>query len=121
MLYSPIRAAFVRQKHPLPTECQRCEWLKVCKSGCPRNRAEDGDGQTPDYFCQSYKQFLRHADARLSDLKGRVDQRRRYLHRIQLEPNLANRRNDACPCGSGRRQRQCCGAAEEARTYLFQA
>jgi uncharacterized protein len=115
VLYSPIRAAFVRQKQPLPAECQRCEWLKVCKSGCPRNRADDG----PDYFCASYKQLFSHADARLRGLAGRVQQRQRYVHKLRLEPSLANRRNDFCPCGSGKKQRLCCNSPDVSRSYVF--
>jgi uncharacterized protein len=117
VLYSPIRASFVRQKQPLPTDCRECEWLNACKSGCPRNRADDG----PDYFCHSYKQLFSHADGRLRELEGRVRQRQRYLHKIRLDPRLETRRNDACPCGSGRKQRQCCGAPEAAASYLFRA
>jgi len=117
VLYSPIRADFVKQKHPLPAECQACEWLSVCKSGCPRNRAEAG----PDYFCGSYKAFFPHADERLRSLTARIEQRTRYLHRLRLNPSLANRRNDACPCGSGKRQRQCCGAPDADASYLFRA
>ena len=113
VLYSPIRAAFVRQKHPLPAECAACEWLNVCKSGCPRNR----DGDAPDYFCQSYKTLFRHADDRLRALGARVERRRKYLHAIQLNPALEKRRNDACPCGSGQPQKRCCGVPET--SYLF--
>jgi uncharacterized protein len=121
VLYSPIRAAFVRQKHPLPTACRECEWLSVCKSGCPRNRAEEVGGQSPDHFCQSYKQLFGHADARLRELTARVQRRGRYVHRLRLEPHLANRRNDFCPCGSGRKQRLCCGAPDAGRSYVFRA
>ena len=117
VLYSPIRADFIRQKRPLPPACQACEWLSVCKSGCPRNRADGG----PDYFCASYKAFFPHADERLRSLTARIEQRSRYLHRLRLDPSLVNRRNDACPCGSGKRQRQCCGAPGADASYLFHA
>lgn len=117
VLYSPIRASFIRQKHPLPALCQECEWLAVCKSGCPRNRADDA----PDYFCESYKQLFSHADARLRNLTSRVHQRQRYAHKLRLDPGQANRRNDFCPCGSGKKQRLCCGAPDAARSYVFQS
>ncbi|TAK20507.1 MAG: anaerobic sulfatase maturase [Chloroflexota bacterium] len=119
VLYSPIRAAFIRQKRPLPSACQECEWLAVCKSGCPRNRAEDGGGQVPDYFCASYMQLFSHADARLRELTSHVQRRQRYLHQLRLEPKLADRKGDVCPCGSGKKQRHCCGAPDAARSYVF--
>lgn len=117
VLYSPIRAAFVRQKHPLPRACQECEWLAVCKSGCPRNRTDDA----PDYFCESYKELFAHADARLLALAARVQQRRRYVHSLRLQPGLARRRNDFCPCGSGKKQRVCCAAPNAERSYVFRS
>jgi len=116
VLYSPIRAAFVRQKHPLPRACQECEYLGVCKSGCPRNRADDG----PDYFCESYKTLFRHADARFGHLRDRVRARQRYLEALPLLRRAPDR-NDACPCGSGRKHKSCCGSGAESQSYVFQA
>ncbi|HEY8478089.1 MAG TPA: anaerobic sulfatase maturase [Chloroflexota bacterium] len=114
--------AFVHQKHPLPQACQRCEWLSLCKSGCPRNRASADHGPTPDYFCAAYKAFFAHADTRLQHLKQRVEQRHRYLHLLQIEPLTVQRTgpNDPCPCGSGRKHKKCCANPAELRSYVLQ-
>ena len=45
----------------------------------------------------------------------------KYLHRIRLDPRLEQRRNDACPCGSGKKQRACCGAPDTTASYLLRA
>jgi uncharacterized protein len=116
VLYSPIRAAFIRQKQPLPTACQQCEWLSVCKSGCPRNRTDDG----PDYFCESYKALFAHADARFVHLRDRVRARQRFLDSTYGIPLNRISRNDACPCGSGRKHKSCCGGGAESQSYVFQ-
>jgi uncharacterized protein len=116
VLYSPIRAAFMRQKQPLPDECQSCQWLSVCKSGCPRNRVDDG----PDYFCRSYKDLFAHADVRFGHLRERVRARQRLLDGAYGIPLTHIGRNDACPCGSGRKHKVCCGSAAESQSYVFQ-
>lgn len=39
--------------HP---ECQRCEWLSICRRGCPKFRhAPHGRFEDLDYFCPAYK------------------------------------------------------------------
>jgi uncharacterized protein len=119
VLYNPIRAAFVRQKNPLPADCQACEWLAVCKSGCTRNRSVDANGApTPDYFCESYKTLFRHADVRFGVLRDRLKAHEKYQHAIRLMPPPG--RNDQCPCGSGRKHKACCGSPAEQQSYVFQ-
>jgi uncharacterized protein len=117
------RAGFVGQKHPLPSECQACEWKALCNGGCPRNRVTLEDGrQTPDYFCRSYKRFLSHADDRLRSLRERLLGRLRYRQQLQLiEVNKRPRpgRNDPCPCGSGRKHKACCGDPALSQSYVF--
>jgi len=115
------RQAFIGQKRPLPDECARCEWLAVCKSGCPRNRTSTENGLTPDYFCASYKRFFAHAEERLDQLGQRIHNRWRYLEQLELAPLSVARagRNDPCPCGSGRKHKQCCASPTLANSYVF--
>lgn len=124
ILKNPKRATFVLQKHhPLPEACQRCEWLHVCKSGCPRNRVSTEDGSTPDYFCASYKEFFSHAHGQLTQVKERLQHKQKYLNLLQISPNAIKRAgpNDACPCGSGKKHKKCCQNPADERSYLFQA
>jgi uncharacterized protein len=123
MVESDERARFVGRKHPLPAECQPCEWKAFCKGGCPRNRLTIEDGrQTPDYFCQSYKRFFSYADPCLRSLRERILSRLRYLQQLRLM-EVQNRprpgRNDPCPCGSGRKHKVCCGDPVLSQSYVF--
>lgn len=117
------RAAFIVRKQPLPVECLACEWLAVCKGGCPRNRVGlESSMQSPDYFCAGYKQLFAHGDARLRHLRDRVRHRRRYLEQLDVIPLTAVRqpeRNDRCLCGSGRKHKACCGDSALAHSYIF--
>ncbi|MBI4345513.1 MAG: anaerobic sulfatase maturase [Elusimicrobia bacterium] len=117
----PARRAFVFQKQPLPDECRRCEWLRVCKSACFRNRTEGEDGTRPDHFCASYKTFFPHADARLRGLGSAIENKRRYLRMAEIAPREVARvgRNDPCPCGSGRKHKLCCLSPAAERSYLL--
>lgn len=123
ILQNPRRLAFILQKHqPLPEDCRRCEWLRVCKTGCSRNRMPTEDGISPDYFCPAYKEFFSHAHARLTHVSERIQQKQRFLNLLQVSPATVNRRgpNDPCPCGSGRKLKKCCQNPAEQRSYLFQ-
>lgn len=123
MVESDERARFIGQKHPLPAECQACEWKALCNGGCPRNRVALEDGRhAPDYFCRSYKRFLSHADARLLSLRERVLSRLRYrqqFQRAEAQKRPRPGRNDPCPCGSGRKHKACCGDPALSQSYLF--
>ena len=115
------RRAFIGQKRPLPEECARCRWLRVCKSGCPRNRATAEGVPAPDYFCESYKRFFAHAHGRLEELTATIERKQRYLQVAGTGPNEAvmTGRNDPCPCGSGRKHKLCCANPARSRSYLL--
>jgi uncharacterized protein len=114
------RRAFIGQKIPWPEECAGCEWLRVCKSGCPRNRAATDGVPAPDYFCESYKQFFAHAHARLEQLKATIQRQPRYLQVVQRGSagGTMPGRNEPCPCGSGRKHKRCCANPAWSRSYL---
>lgn len=70
MLNSRRQEVFSSAKAALPGECRRCPWLTKCYGGCTKDRIKDpGDHRKPR-FCQSYKMFFAHADARLRFLAG---------------------------------------------------
>jgi len=124
MVDSLQRTSFVRRKHPLPAQCQTCEWKSLCKGGCPRNRFILEDGSlTPEYFCQSYKQFFSYANNRLRSLSERITNYQRYfqwLNTVLNEHKPTPGRNDPCPCGSGWKYKLCCGNPALTSSYLFQ-
>jgi uncharacterized protein len=100
----------------LPAKCRSCSWLKVCNGGCPKDRfalAEDG-GPGLNYLCSGLRQFFAHAEKPLRQV---IESKRRGLSpgAIMTELRAASLvrwkgigRNDPCPCGSGRKAKQCC-------------
>jgi uncharacterized protein len=105
----------------LPQYCRQCEVLFACHGECPRNRfihTPDGEAGL-NYLCAGYKQFFKHIDHSMR-VMAELLRRGRYadevmnilaqeqLHRLQ-QAFLHTRPDDLCPCGSGKKFRQCHG------------
>lgn len=90
-----LRQQFAAQKSKLPVACSSCEWQQYCYGGCPKYRAM---GRS-NYMCEGYKQFFAHSMPYLRKIANSMRQRQ----------GISIRRNEACPCGSGRKYKKCCG------------
>jgi uncharacterized protein len=62
MLNSARQAEFGRAKAGLPADCRACEWLPICRGGCPKDRLRDPRDAGLSHFCAAYKSFFAHAD-----------------------------------------------------------
>ncbi len=116
------------KRDTLPEYCRSCEVKFVCNGGCPKNRfiktptGEDG----LNYLCAGYKQFFNHIDEPMKMMASALQAGRPAnsimptLRQRQQEKMHANNtatvsqasqkvgRNSPCPCGSGRKYKQCC-------------
>ena len=115
LLESPEQKEFGRKKREtLPGVCLKCDVLDMCNGGCPKNRfMETPDGQPGlNYLCAGYHRFFNHC-------RPFVDEIARIWHsQMQVRESaggypvkrgsLKTRRNDPCPCGSGRKYKNCC-------------
>jgi uncharacterized protein len=103
----------------LPDYCRRCEVRFACNGECPKHRfatTPDGEGGL-NYLCPAYKRFFNHVDPymrRMADLL-RAGRAPAEIMRPAISRRPAGAadvgRNDACPCGSGRKFKRCCGAS----------
>ena len=105
----------------LPRYCRECEVRFACHGGCPKNRFIDTpDGESGlNYLCGGYKLFFNHVDAPMRMMTQLLKQQqpaRGVIEwmAVQDEKRLATAfaqcgRNDPCPCGSGRKFKQCHG------------
>jgi uncharacterized protein len=127
---------FARAKADPRHECQVCAWFPLCQQGCPRFAGVCGIKS--HYLCRAYQRFFAHSKAGFMALRDRVLAQRGTLtpalsHEWErgnesatgldsgAGPGLAATgampkapvrpvgRNDPCPCGSGRKYKQCCG------------
>ncbi len=111
LLNSSLQTEFGLVKKKMPAECYQCPWLKHCYGGCPKDRQSDPGDKGSNHFCQSFKMFFEHADARLQELAKKWMIENGFLPPEQEEkPDFTNvGRNDPCPCGSGKKFKNCHG------------
>ncbi|MFZ7947076.1 MULTISPECIES: anaerobic sulfatase maturase [Bacillaceae] len=111
ILAHPLYDKFLSMKPNLPEPCKTCEWKKLCHGGCPRNRKWGPDLATSevDYFCSSYKQIYSYADERMKQLGDGVRATLYEQNLTRFYNGKTPSRNAPCPCGSGKKLKQCCG------------
>ncbi|MHC4562724.1 MAG: anaerobic sulfatase maturase [Planctomycetota bacterium] len=118
---------FARLKTDLPAVCTDCEFMPFCRGGCPKHHVPIGaDADRVNYFCEGYKMFFREALPELTRIAGYI--KRGSLPpagdaaepegapaspapQSQRQPRRKPKRNEPCPCGSGRKFKSCCGRA----------
>ena len=109
------RAFGEAKRDTLPRYCRECEFLFACNGECPKNRillTPDGEPGL-NWLCDGLKLFFARTDGRMRRLAGLLESGRDAADIMPLLAEEAARtgRNDACPCGSGRKYKACCGRA----------
>jgi uncharacterized protein len=64
MAFSEKQLQFGQNKRDLlPSQCKKCEYLKLCRGECPKNRIlKTADGENGlNYLCRGYTNFFRHS------------------------------------------------------------
>lgn len=107
----------------LPQYCIDCDVRYACHGGCPRNRFINTPAGEPglNYLCAGYMSFFKHVERPMKIMADLLRQNRAPADIMQLyamedrrriENIFANTgRNDPCPCGSGKKFKQCHGRA----------
>ncbi len=107
----------------LPQYCLKCDVRFACHGGCPKDRFIDTPEGEPglNYLCAGYKAFFHHVDQPMQLMVRLLRQNRApaelmrlYADRDQQWQELLAKtgRNDLCPCGSGRKFKNCHGSAD---------
>lgn len=123
MANSEKQKLFGRNKRDkLPRYCFECEYRFACHGECPKHRfMTTPDGQEGlNYLCPAYKLFFSHvhpymqymadelkakrAPANVMDWVKHLDRKKEESFMLKKEPQ----RNDPCPCGSGKKYKNCC-------------
>jgi len=111
MADSPQQVKFgLDKRDALPYKCRICPYLRLCNGGCPKDRQADG----VNVLCSGLQRYFGHAipmltavieGARAGDDPISI---MAHLRAMALEAWQGIGRNDPCPCGSGRKAKQCC-------------
>jgi uncharacterized protein len=101
----------------LPRYCRECDVRFACNGECPKHRfTTTPDGEPGlNYLCAGYKMFFHHVDPYMRFMAGELAAQRppANVMRWVAEKDAQEKqgrvgRNDPCPCGSGKKYKQCC-------------
>jgi uncharacterized protein len=108
------------KRDALPKYCRECSVRFACNGGCPKDRfiaTPDGEPGL-NYLCAGLKMFFEHVDKPMRMMAKLLKAERppaEIMHWYALQDDKwraeARRvgRNEACPCGSGRKVKHCHG------------
>ncbi|MBI5305284.1 MAG: anaerobic sulfatase maturase [Chloroflexi bacterium] len=122
MVASPQQRQFGLDKQDtLPRYCRECSVRFICNGGCPKDRVLKTPEGEPglNYLCEGFKAFFTHIDQPMKTMAQLLREQRPpadimlMLARHEVELKHAFKmagRNSPCPCGSGKKFKQCHGA-----------
>lgn len=117
---SPVQLTFGRAKRDsLPRYCRKCEVRLLCNGECPKHRfiaTPDGEPGL-NYLCAGYKSFFTSSAPYFQGMAELLRNRRppadimlSVAARDREEAMKRASRNDPCPCGTGKKFKNCCGS-----------
>jgi uncharacterized protein len=114
LLASPVYANFGACKATWNPACTACRWLDLCAGDCLKHRyAGSRDPRRLSYLCEGWKVFYAHTHERFLKLADQIRrdriQQNSLFEQAAAGPAAAVGRNTACPCGSGKKYKACCG------------
>jgi len=70
----PAQVRFGEAKRELPGACHACDWLMLCRGGCPRQRfGTDAEGKRGlNYLCAGYRKFFEHTDDPMREMAAHL-------------------------------------------------
>ncbi len=113
---SPAQQKFGADKtDTLPAYCRECDVKFACNGECPKHRfLKTPTGEAGlNYLCAGYQRFFRHVDPYMKTMTRLLEKKQppAAIMQMLVEASVRQRstgRNDPCPCGSGKKFKQCC-------------
>lgn len=105
------------KKNTLPKYCLDCIYKFACNGECPKNRfilTPDGE-EGLNYLCEGYKYFFDHVNIYMKYMANELNHKRAPANIMEWVkekergfPSYKIGRNELCPCGSGKKFKNCC-------------
>ena len=107
ILHGTKRDEFSAMKSDVPPACRGCQWFDFCHGDCTRFRfGRNGTNTNVSQYCEAWSMLLEHLKPVKAEIKDRAVRLRDSVLSGQFDQAG---RNQACPCGSGKKLKQCCG------------
>ncbi|MCU0461211.1 MAG: anaerobic sulfatase-maturation protein [Bacteroidales bacterium] len=108
----------IDKRNTLPRYCLICDVRFACHGECPKHRiARTPDGEKGlNWLCEGYKTFFHHVGPYMDFMAKELNNKRAPANVMQWIKNKESQvvkpsspgRNDPCPCGSGKKFKNCC-------------
>ncbi len=108
----------INKRNSLPRYCLQCDVRYACHGECPKHRIISTPDGKPglNYLCEGYKLFFHHVEPFMEYMARELKNKRAPANVMSWIRNKENQvikpvvpeRNDPCPCGSGKKYKNCC-------------
>jgi uncharacterized protein len=108
----------INKRNLLPRQCLQCNVRYACHGECPKHRfIRTSDGKEGlNYLCDGYKMFFTHVEPYMDFMAKELKNKRPPANVMAWIKNKESQvikrsmpeRNDPCPCGSGKKFKNCC-------------
>ena len=101
------------KRDTLPDQCRTCPHLKLCWGACPKDRNRVVPGGKLNWLCEGYYSLYDHTAPHFRAMVAALNHRmpasefRRFF--ILDQHGRRPGRNEPCPCGSGKKFKNCHG------------
>lgn len=105
---SKVYNEFGVQKSIWNKSCKECSFVDLCHGDCQKFRYEDYQNlDRISVLCKGWKKFYTNTLPRFKLLAERIKQKNEINYTLQVKSKKIPR-NSACPCGSGKKYKNCC-------------
>ncbi len=113
LMNSPVYRQFGEQKFAFNEACKTCPFLSLCHGDCQKFRVGSNSySKTLSVLCKGWKKFYAYSLPFFESLAKKI--RFEGNITVPVENNLSKvGRNDPCPCGSGKKYKNCCLRKEQ--------
>jgi uncharacterized protein len=108
----------IDKRNKLPRYCLECDVRYACHGECPKHRFLNTPDGKPglNYLCEGYKMFFKHVEPYMEYMAKELKNKRPPANvmnwirnrEAQVVKPVIPERNDPCPCGSGKKFKNCC-------------
>ncbi len=105
---SPIYLQFGKNKSSWKEKCKKCSYLNICHGDCQKFRlGNPQNSHISSVLCEGWKKFYTHALPQLKLISENIKNGNKVISSTQIKAKKIGR-NLLCPCGSGKKYKNCC-------------